>query len=367
MSLFSPLKLGSYTLAHRVAMAPLTRMRASAEELAPVDMNAEYYGQRATKGGLIIAEASQVALTGQGAPRTPGIHSQAQVAGWKKVVDAVHAKGGLIFLQLWHVGRISHPSHQPGGALPIAPSAVKPAGQVFTAAFKREPFETPRALETSEIPGLIASYADAARNALAAGFDGVEIHGANGYLLEQFLLSKTNLRTDAYGGSIENRARLLLEVTKAVISVWGAERVGVRLSPFGIANDSGEAEPMPLYTHVVEEMSKLNPVYLHFIEPRASGAGQAEVDHQNVPSAAELFRPHWKGVLIAAGNFKPDTANAMIAAGNADAIAFGRLFISNPDLPERIRKNVPLTPYDRATFYSGGSKGYTDYPVYAEA
>lgn len=365
MSLFSPLKLGPYTLSHRVVMAPLTRMRASEAERAPIDMNAEYYGQRATKGGFIIAEASQVIQSGSGAPRTPGIHTAAQVAGWRKVVDAVHAKGGIIFLQLWHVGRISHPSHQPDGGLPVAPSAVQPAGEATTAQFKRERYPTPRALETSEISGIVAAYRQAATLAKEAGFDGVEIHGANGYLLEQFLLSKTNQRTDRYGGSIENRARLLLEVAQSVIGVWGSDRVGVRLSPFGRANDSGEAEPMPLYSYVVKELAKLNPCYLHFIEPRASGAGQAEVDHKDVPSAAELFRPLWPGMLIAAGNFRPDTAEAMLAAGHADAIAFGRLFISNPDLPERLRKGVPLTPYDRATFYSGGPKGYTDYPSHA--
>ena len=365
MSLLSSLKIGPYTLSHRVIMAPLTRMRASETERAPEDLNAEYYGQRASNGGLIIAEASQVMASGRGMPRTPGIHTQAQVAGWTKVTEAVHAKGGIIFLQLWHVGRISHSSHQPDGGKPTAPSAVQPAGQAFTSTFQREPFEMPRALENSEISGIVASYAEAARLAKAAGFDGVEIHGANGYLLEQFLQSRSNQRTDAYGGSIENRARLLLEVVEAVIGVWGAERVGVRLSPFGVANDSGEADPIPLYTYVIKKLADMKPCYLHFIEPRASGAGQAEVDHKDVPSAAELFRPLWPGTLIAAGNFRADSANAAIANGHADAIAFGRLFISNPDLPERIRTSRPLTPYDRATFYSSGPKGYTDYPLHA--
>lgn len=363
MKLFTPLQLGPFTLAHRVVMAPLTRMRANESERAPVDINAEYYGQRVTKGGFIIAEASQVIASGSGAPRTPGIHSEAQVAGWRKVVDAVHANGGIIFLQLWHVGRISHPSHQPDGGMPVAPSAIQPAGDATTAQFKRERYPVPRALETSEIPGVVAAYRQAATLAKQAGFDGVEIHSANGYLLEQFLLAKTNQRTDQYGGSIENRARLLLEVAQAVIGVWGSDRVGVRLSPFGRANDSGEDEPMPLYSYVVKELAKLNPCYLHFIEPRASGAGQAEVDHQDVPSAADLFRPLWKGPLIAAGNFKRDTAEAMLQSGNADAIAFGRLFISNPDLPERLKHDIPLTPYNRATFYSGGPEGYIDYPV----
>jgi N-ethylmaleimide reductase len=233
----------------------------------------------------------------------------------------------------------------------------------MTARFTREPFQTPRALRTDEIPGIVDGYAQAARNAMQAGFDGVEIHSANGYLLEQFLQSRTNLRTDAYGGSIENRCRLALEVTRAVAEVWGPQRVGIRLSPFGVANDSGEADPMPLYSHLIGELDEMGLAYLHLIEPRASGAGQAEVDHQGVPSAAELFRPAWRGVLIAAGNFRGDTAAQAIEQGHADAIAFGRLFISNPDLPQRLRLGAPLTPYNRATFYGGGEQGYTDYPV----
>ncbi|MDR3485223.1 MAG: alkene reductase [Bradyrhizobium sp.] len=365
--LFSRLSVGPYQLSHRVVMAPLTRMRAGQPGNVPGRLNAEYYSQRASAGGLIIAEGSQISPSGQGMPATPGIHSPDQVAGWKLVTKAVHDKGGLIFLQLWHVGRISHSSHQPNGALPIAPSAIAAKGDAFTASFERVPFEIPRAIETAEIPALIGSYAEASRNALAAGFDGVEIHGANGYLLEQFLQSRSNQRSDAYGGSIENRARLLLEVTQAVAGVWGAGRVGVRLSPFGIANDSGEADPQPLYDYVTRQLAEFGLAYLHLIEPRASGAGQAEVDHKNVPSAAELFRPTWPGVLISAGNFKPDTAEAMIASGHADAIAFGRFFISNADLPERMRKGLPLTPYNRATFYGGDAKGYTDYPVFDPA
>src|ERR1700760_4383136 len=295
-SLFSPLQVGPYLLQHRVVMAPLTRMRAERSSFAPRPLNAEYYGQRATAGGLIIAEASPVAATGRGNPATPGIYSDDQVDGWRKVVDAVHAKGGLIFLQLSHVGRVSHSSLQPGGVLPVAPSAVPITGEgmlAMTASGKPEPYETPRALETHEITEVIEAFRQGARNALAAGFDGVEVHGANGYLLEQFLQSHTNLRTDRYGGSIENRARLLLEVTQAAIEVWGANRVGVRLSPYGIANGSGEAEPMPLYSHVIKALNALGLAYLHFIEPRSSGAGRAEVNHQNVPSAMVLFRPIW--------------------------------------------------------------------------
>jgi N-ethylmaleimide reductase len=367
-ALFSPLQIGPYHLKHRVVMAPLTRMRAEKPSLAPRPLNVEYYAQRATPGGLIIAEASPVMATGFGNPGVPGIYSEQQIAGWRKVVDAVHAKGGIIFLQLWHVGRVSHSSFQPGGALPVAPSAVPISAEfkAMTADGKVVPYETPHALETSEIPGVIDSYRQAAKNALEAGFDGVEIHGANGYLIEQFLQSHTNLRTDQYGGSIENRTRFLMEVTQAAIDVWGADRVGVRLSPYGIANGSGEADPMPLYTHAIKSLDRLGLAYLHFIEPRSSGAGRAEVNHQNVPSAMVLFRPMWSGVLISAGGFTGETANAAIADGHADAIAFGRIFISNPDLPRRLRRGYPLTAYNRATFYGGDVAGYTDYPVHDE-
>ena len=367
-SLFSPLKIGPYQLKHRLVMAPLTRMRAEKPSLAPRPLNVEYYGQRATPGGLIIAEASPVTGTGFGSPGVPGIYSEAQVDGWREVVDAVHAKGGVIFLQLWHVGRVSHSSFQPGGVLPVAPSAVPiPAEfKTGTADGKVVPYETPRALETSEISGVVDAYRQGAINALKAGFDGVEIHGANGYLIEQFLQSHTNLRTDQYGGGIENRVRFLMEVTRAVIDVWGADRVGVRLSPYGVANGSGEADPMPLYSHAIKSLDPLGLAYLHFIEPRSSGAGRAEVNHQNVPSSMVLFRPIWRGVLITAGGFSGETADAAIKAGHADAIAFGRIFISNPDLPRRLQNGFPLTPYNRKTFYGGDVAGYTDYPEYGE-
>ena len=367
-SLFSPLQVGPYRLNHRVVMAPLTRMRAERPSLAPRPLNAEYYAQRATPGGLIIAEASPVMPSGHGNPGVPGIYSEAQINGWRAVVDAVHAKGGLIFLQLWHVGRVSHSSFQPGGALPVAPSAVPIFAELkaMTADGTPASYETPRALETGEVAGIVEAFRQGASNAMKAGFDGVEIHGANGYLIEQFLQSRSNRRTDQYGGSIENRARFLMEIAQAVIGVWGANRVGVRLSPYGIANDSGETDPMPLYTHVVQALNPLGLAYLHFIEPRSSGAGRAEVNHQNVPSAMVLFRPIWKGVLITAGGFTGETANAAIADGHADAIAFGRIFISNPDLPRRLSQGLPLTPYNRATFYGGEEKGYTDYPVYGE-
>jgi len=367
-ALFSPLKIGAFELTHRVVMAPLTRMRADKATLAPRPLNVAYYAQRTTLGGLIIAEASPVLPTGTGSPNVPGIYSEAQVAGWRKVVDAVHAKGGIIVLQLWHVGRVSHSSFQPGCVLPVAPSAIAIGDDLktMTADGKLAPYETPRALETDEIPGIVEAYGQAARNAQAAGFDGVEVHGANGYLIEQFLQARTNQRTDRYGGSIENRVRFLLEVTQAVADVYGADRVGVRLSPYGIANGSGEQDAMPLYTYAVEALDKLGLAYLHLIEPRSSGAGRADVNWQNVPSAMVLFRPIWNGILIAAGGFVGDTAEAALAAGHADAIAFGRYFISNPDLPRRLQHGFPLTPYHRPTFYGGEEKGYTDYRAYDE-
>jgi N-ethylmaleimide reductase len=366
--LFSPLKIGPYQLTHRLVMAPLTRMRAARPSLAPRPLNAEYYAQRATQGGLIIAEASPVTATGFGNPGVPGIYSDDQVTGWREVVDAVHAEGGFIFLQLWHVGRVSHSSFQPGGALPVAPSAVAISTEykAMMADGKAVAYETPRALETSEIPEIVTAFRQAAINAKAAGFDGVEVHGANGYLIEQFLQSRSNLRTDQYGGSVENRVRFLMEVVRAVIEIWGADRVGVRLSPYGVANDSGEPDPMPLYTHAIQSLNPLGLAYLHFIEPRSSGAGPAEVNWQNVPSAMVRFRPIWKGVLISAGGFTGEAADAAIAAGHADAIAFGRIFISNPDLPRRLQHGYPLTPYNRATFYGGEDKGYTDYPAHDE-
>jgi N-ethylmaleimide reductase len=365
--LFSPLQVGPYRLQHRVVMAPLTRMRAERSSFAPRSLNAEYYAQRATPGGLLIAEATPVVVSGRGNPGVPGIYSEAQISGWRGVVDAVHAKGGLIFLQLWHVGRVSHSSFQPGGAPPVAPSAVPITGNgmlAMTSDGKMVPYETPRALETSEVKDVVEAFRQAAVNAKDAGFDGVEIHGANGYLLEQFLQSNSNLRTDQYGGSFENRTRLLLEIAQAAIGIWGANRVGVRLSPYGIANGSGEADPMPLYTHLVKALDRLGLAYLHLIEPRSSGAGRAEVNWQNVPSAMVLFRPLWRGVLMTAGGFTGETAEAAIAQGHADAIAFGRIFISNPDLPRRLQHGFPLTPYNRATFYGGEEVGYTDYPVH---
>ncbi|MFT3801057.1 MAG: alkene reductase [Burkholderiaceae bacterium] len=363
--LFQPLRVGPLTLAHRVVMAPLTRMRATVPGCVPNEMNARYYGQRATQGGLIIAEASQVLPGGRPAPSTPGCHDDEQVAGWAGVVNAIHDKGGYVFLQLWHVGRLSHSSFQPDGLPPFAPSPIAIEGKARTADGQLVPYETPREIPTDAIPSFVEAYAQATRNAMRAGFDGVEIHGANGYLLEQFLQARSNRRTDAWGGSVENRMRLLLDVTRAAAAVAGPDRVGVRLSPFGVANGSGDDDPEPLYREVIRALDPLGLAYLHLIEPRASGAGQREVDHQNVPSAAVMYRRDWRGPLIAAGNFKADTAANMVAEGHADAIAFGRYFISNPDLPARIRQGAEFTPYHRPTFYTQGEEGYTDYPALA--
>lgn len=362
--LFNPLSLGPLALQHRIVMAPLTRMRASRPDNEPNSLNAVYYTQRASEGGLMIAEASQVVPEGQGMPATPGIHTDAQVAGWRLVTDGVHARGGRIFLQLWHVGRISHSSHQPGGQAPVAPSAIAAQGNALGADFKPAPFEVPRALSLDDIAQLKQAYVDAGRRAIAAGFDGVEIHSANGYLLEQFMIARSNERTDRYGGSLANRIRLPLEIAELLAADLGAERVGIRLSPFGVANDSGETDPLSLYREMIRELNRMKLVYLHLIEPRASGAGQRDVDHQNVPFSCATFRADWDQVLITAGNFTADSAAETVAKGDADAIAFGRYFISNPDLPQRIKRGQAFTPYDRPTFYGGGTVGYTDYPAF---
>ena len=365
-NLFDTLKLGDLNIQNRIIMAPLTRMRSKQPGNIPHKLNAEYYAQRAT-AGLIISEATQISQQGQGYPGTPGIHSPEQIAGWKLVTDAVHAKGGKIFLQLWHVGRISHSSHQPGGGLPVAPSAITPTGKVFTADWKQADYETPRALETSEIPGIISDYKKAAQNAKEAGFDGVEVHGANGYLLDQFLQDGSNKRTDNYGGSIENRARLLLEVTDAVIGVWGKGRVGIRLSPYGTFNDMSDSDPVALFTHVLKQLSQRNIAYVHMIEPRATSAGGSDAVASDAPSTSKLFRKNFNGAFISAGGYNPESAAEAVESGEADAVAFGRIYIANPDLPERIKIGAPLNKYNRATFYGGAEKGYTDYPSLTQA
>jgi N-ethylmaleimide reductase len=361
-TLFDPLKLGDITLSNRVVMAPLTRMRSKQPGNIPHALNATYYAQRAS-AGLIIAEATQVSQQGQGYPGTPGVHSEAQVEGWKLVTQAVHNAGGKIFLQLWHVGRISHPSHQPNGGLPVAPSAIKPSGGTFSADWQPVAFETPRALETSEIPGIIADYRRGAENAKKAGFDGVEVHGANGYLLDQFLQDGSNQRADQYGGSIENRARLLLEIIDQAIAVWGAGRVGVRLSPYGTFNDMRDSDPVALFTYVLGQLSARKIGYAHIIEPRSSSAGSQDGNIANAPHTAEIFRKAFTGTLISAGGYNRAEALKAVQDSTADAVAFGRLFISNPDLPKRLQIDADLNSYDRNTFYGGAEKGYTDYPT----
>jgi len=366
LNLLSPLQLGPYELPNRLVMAPLTRNRASVGNI-PNELNATYYGQRAS-AGLIISEATQISPQGLGYPMTPGIHSAEQVTGWQLVTNAVHEKGGRIFLQLWHVGRISHPSLQPDGALPVAPSAIRPEGMAATFSGE-QPFVTPRALEIDEIPGIIEQYRAAAKNALAAGFDGVEIHSANGYLLDQFLQDKTNQRTDIYGGAIENRARLLMEVTEAVTTIWGADRVGVRLSPSGAFNDISDSNPKALFTYVVNALNDFGLAYLHLVEPRVNAdALKNWASYAGTPEPEEgltcgYFRSIFRGIIISSGGYTRDLANSAIASAKADLIAFGRLYISNPDLAERFALNAPLNPYDRDRFYGGDEKGYTDYPT----
>jgi N-ethylmaleimide reductase len=356
IDLFSPFRLGPLALPNRIVMAPMTRNRAGPGD-APTELNATYYAQRAS-AGLIVAEASQVSPQGLGYPHTPGIYSAEQIAGWKLITDAVHAAGGWIFLQLWHVGRISHPSLQPGGALPVAPSAIAPAGQAWTLDGMK-PYVTPRALETAEIPGLIAQYRQAAENAKAAGFDGVEVHAAHGYLLDQFLRDKTNHRTDKYGGSAENRARLVVEVMEAVAGVWGGDRAGVHLSPTNLAfNDISDSDPAQTFSTAVRALDRPGLGYLHLVEP-----GPADPVGPGPRLDASFFRPLWSSALVVNKAYDLDRANAVLRSGAADLVSFATLFIANPDLPERFRRGAPFNPPERKTYYGGGAAGYTDYPA----
>ena len=367
--LFQPLKVGPYTLPHRVVMAPLTRSRAHQPGNVPSALNACYYAQRAS-AALIISEATQVSMQGQGYAWTPGIHSREQIEGWRMVTDAVHEAGGLIFMQLWHVGRISHPALQPDGMLPVAPSAVRPAGEAFIENPRGEgalvPFVTPRALHIEEIPYIVRQYARGARHARNAGVDGVEIHGANGYLLDQFINSGTNHRTDPYGGSVENRTRLLLEVIEAACEVWGADRVGVRLSPRGTFNDMHDDDPEATFGHIASQLNDFRLAYLHVINPDAAALDRGEEPDPGALRILALMREKYHGTLMLAGGFDHDTAEAWLEAGRADLIAFGRKFIANPDLPERLRVGAPLQADDPSTYYGGGAKGYTDYPTLAQ-
>ncbi len=347
-TLFDPLQIGDWHLPNRIIMAPLTRGRAGAERV-PNALMAEYYVQRVS-AGLILSEATSVSPMGVGYANTPGIWSAEQVEGWKTVTRAVHEAGGRILLQLWHVGRISDPMFL-GGELPVAPSAIAAAGHVSLVR-PMKAFVTPRALETQEIPGIVAEYRRGAENALAAGFDGVEIHGANGYLLDQFLQDKTNRRDDEYGGSLENRARLMLEVTDAAISVWGASRVGMHLAPRGDSYDIGDSDPAATFGYVARELGKRRIAFLFARE----SLGENRIGPQ--------LKAAFGGPYIANEKFTKDTAEQVLSAGEADAVAFGIPFIANPDLPERFRLNAPLNEPDPATFHGPGPKGYTDYPFF---
>jgi N-ethylmaleimide reductase len=351
--LLRQIEFGTLTLNNRIVMAPMTRNRADAHD-APHALNVQYYAQRAS-AGLIITEASQISPQGKGYPGTPGIYSRRQIAGWRVVADAVHDKDGKIFLQLWHVGRVSHPTLQPGDALPVAPSALQPAGEAMTAKGLRR-FVTPRALETAEIAGIVGDFRQAALNAKEAGFDGVELHGANGYLIDQFLRSSTNRRSDRYGGLLENRARLLLEVTDAVVDVFGARRVGVRLSPLNPFNDINDDDPQATFGYAAEHLGRRALAYLHISQNGDDG----RFDWQ-------ALRRAFRGHFMINGGYDLARAEAALASDTADLVAFGVPFLANPDLVERFRRGAQLNVPDRATFYGGDHRGYTDYPVLGQA
>jgi N-ethylmaleimide reductase len=368
LNLFDPLRLGAVELSHRVVMAPLTRLRSRQPGDVPHALNAEYYGQRASQGGLIITEATDISQEARGYPGAPGIYSAEQIAGWREVTDAVHKRNGVIFLQIWHTGRVSHSTMQPDGVLPVAPSSVPVSGMMhMDATGASAAFETPRALEEPEIKAIVADFRQATINARAAGFDGVEVHGANGYLIDQFLRDGSNRRTDDYGGSIINRSRFLLEVVDAVVSAWEPGRVGVRLSPWGGFNDMHDSDTQALFGHVAVELGRRSLAYLHLVEPRADQNSDVNALDPNAPDAAQTFRGTFGGPVISAGGYDRETAERAVAEGRADAIAIGRLFIANPDLPERFRRGAPLNRYHRPTFYGGDARGYTDYPALAEA
>lgn len=357
-TLFQPYTLGRLTLSNRVVLAPLTRNRAGAG-FVPSEFAATYYSQRAS-AGLLISEASQISQQGQGYQDTPGIYSPAQIDGWRKVTDAVHAKGGRIFLQLWHVGRVSHVDLQENGAAPVAPSAIRAETQTFV----NNRFVTvsaPRALELDELPGIVRDFRKAAANAIAAGFDGVEIHGANGYLLDQFVKDGSNVRTDAYGGSIENRARLLLEVAAAVVSEIGAERTGVRISPVSPANGVSSSDPQAQFDYIVDQLNTLGLVYLHVVEGATGGPRDI------TPFDFDSLRRRFKNTYIANNGYDRDLATTRLTEDKADLFAFGRPFIANPDLVERLKADAPLANFNPATLYGGGAEGYIDYPTLTEA
>ena len=352
--LFQPTQIGAWSLRNRVAMAPLTRCRATPNSLAPHDLNALYYRQRAS-AGLIISEATQISQQGYGYYGAPGIYNAAHVAGWKKVTDAVHDEGGTMVAQLWHVGRISHPSLQPEGALPVAPSAITPQGKAYTPHGLQD-MVTPRALTLEEMPSITAQYVHAAEQAKKAGFDGVEIHAANGYLLDQFLRDGTNHREDIYGGSVENRARLPLEVLDALLPVLGKDRIGIRLSPVSNANDISDSNPQTIFGYLIEQFNRRQIAYIHFVE---GNTGR----ERDIPGFDWGWaRQHFQGAYIANNGYTRPMAIDAIQSGHADMIAFGKPYIANPDLVLRLQENAPLATPDSKTFYGGDAHGYTDYP-----
>ena len=356
--LFEPFTLGDLILPNRVVMAPLTRNRATHGTEAPNDLNALYYTQRAS-AGLIISEATQISRQGQGYAWTPGLYSHMQTDGWKIVTDQVHASNGRIFVQLWHVGRISHVSLQADGAAPVAPSAIRAKTKTYTETGFVD-VSMPRALEAGEIPAIMADYAQTAINARRAGFDGIEIHGANGYLIDQFLKDGTNNRTDQYGGSVENRARFGLEVVDAILKVFPKGRVGIRLSPVSPANDAVTSDPAAVFGYFVSELSRRGLVYIHVVEGATGGARDV------APFDYRALRKSFTGAYIANNGYNRKMAIEAVASGTADLIAFGKPFIANPDLVQRLKMNAPLNELVDATLYGGGAKGYTDYPVMAE-
>ncbi len=365
MDLFSPLQVGANRLKNRIVMAPMTRSRADADR-SPNSLMAEYYSQRAS-AGLIIAEATQISEQAAGAINTPGIHTAQHIQGWRLVTDAVHAQGSKIFLQLWHTGRASHPDFQPNGAIPVSASAVTPAGEIHTPSGKKS-FVRPRALELDEIPAIVQTYAEATKRAQSAGFDGVEIHAANGYLIDQFLRDGVNQRTDAYGGSIDNRLRLLLEVTESVVNAWSVDapgerlgqRVGVRLSPKNPYLDMRDSDPNSLFTAAASALNQFNLAYLHVAEgvPGQFLAGEDE-------PATPLMRDVYQGLLISNGGYDFNQGTTAVTSGEVDLIAYGMPFLANPDLPERFRSGARLNPPNPLTIYAQGAAGYTDYPFLA--
>jgi N-ethylmaleimide reductase len=363
--LFEPMKLDALRLPHRIAMAPLTRSRAG-EGNVPTPMTVEYYRQRAG-AALIVTEATQISQQAQGYAWTPGIHTPEQVAGWKAVSDAVHAAGGRIFMQLWHVGRVSHPNFQPDGGLPVAPTAMEVPGKTFIVGENGEGawanIPVPQELTLAGIKEIIDDYVRAAKNALTAGMDGVEIHAGNGYLLDQFINSSSNHRTDEYGGTPQKRARLLIEVVDGIRHAIGSNRVGVRLTPMGRFMGMNDETPEATFGHIVDELDKRNLAYLHLVEPEIVGTQKDEVYDPRWDAIILDLRRRYRGVLMLAGGYDAKKAEMALASQRADLVAFGRLFIANPDLPERLKRDAPLNVADPSTFFGGASSGYTDYPT----